>query len=64
MMTEKRKAKGAVQNVTHVSLKLEPGYASKLNKLVDTDKSDRNKTLRKIIDYAFDNPQDALRPRI
>lgn len=48
----------------YVPLTLDKVEEKKLNALVKIDKSDRNKVLRKALDFAFENPQEALKPRI
>lgn len=57
-----KKKKRVVRKGT--SLSLEAGDLQKLDTLVGIDGSDRTKTMRKIIAYAYDNPAEALAPRI
>lgn len=46
------------------SLSLDDADLNKLDTLVGIDGSDRTKTMRKIIAHAYDNPAEALAPRI
>lgn len=57
-----KKKKRVVRKGT--SLSLEAGDLQKLDTLVGIDGSDRTKTMRKIIAHAYDNPAEALAPRI
>jgi len=47
-----------------IPITLDEVQCRKLDALVSMDKTDRNKVIRKALDYAFDNPQAALSPKI